>query len=384
MKMKENVEDIIIVGGGPAGAYLGYILAKNNIKSIIFDHSHPREKPCGGGISAFALKKFSFLHEIPEAFTPKNEYEGELISPEGISVLIKGKEPSWTISRKIFDNFLLNKAIDSGVEFVKEQVIDVKQIGNLWEIKTKKGIYKAKILIGADGVNSTVRKKILGPIPKSDIGVCYGCFAISKNQEIPRVKYLSDGEGYFWCFPRNDHLSIGIGIPSYEKKDLKELLNTFITTYYPDIKIQSKWGATVPYINDTKFYDSPCAGDNWILIGDAAGHVDPITAEGITYALWSAELASKAIINKNISSFDRLWKEEYGEKLLTGCKMRHMFYNPGFLEHSMKIASKSKTFSDLLYDIMQGKQKYQSLMKRMIIDSPKIIKEYFISSISNN
>ncbi len=381
MKIKNNVRDIMIVGGGPAGAYLGYLLAKNNIKPIIFDHSHPREKPCGGGISAFALKKFSFLNEISEVFAPKNEYEGELISPEGINVTIKGKEPSWTISRKIFDNFLLNKALDNGVKLIKEQVIDVKQIDNLWEIKTKKGTYKAKILIGADGVNSIVRKKILGPIPKSDIGICYGCFAVSKKQEIPRVKYLLNGEGYFWCFPREDHLSIGIGIPSYEKKDVKELLNNFIEEYYPNIKIQSKWGATVPFINDTNFYNTPCSGDNWILIGDAAGHVDPITAEGITYALWSAELASKAIINGDISSYDNMWKQEYGEKLLTGCKMRHMFYNPSFLEQSMKIASKSKTFSSLLYDIMQGKQRYQSLMRRVIIDSPKIIKEYFIKSI---
>ena len=59
--------DIAIVGGGPAGAYLGYCLAKKGIKAVIFDDSHPREKPCGGGISSFALRKFPILKNIPKS-----------------------------------------------------------------------------------------------------------------------------------------------------------------------------------------------------------------------------------------------------------------------------------------------------------------------------
>lgn len=373
--MIKFIEDIAIIGGGPSGAHLGYLLAKNGIYPMIFDHSHPREKPCGGGISAFALEKFSLFREIPKELLPEDEYEGEIISPDGISVMVKGEKPSWTLSRLYFDKFILDKAIDNGSKLIAEQVIDVKLKDNIWEIRTKKGTYKAKMIVGADGVDSIIRKKLLGPIPKQNIGVCYGCFAISKNKEIPRVKFLKKGQGYAWCFPRRDHLSIGVGLESSDSKKIKKLFEEFISSYYPNIEVKSRWGAKIPHIKNPDFYSMPCAGENWILIGDAAGHVDPITGDGITYALWSAELASKAIINDDPSSFDQLWRREYGENLIAGCKMRDTFYNPNLLELSLKIATKSKTLSNVLYNIMQSQQYYRKLFRKTIKIFLKTIKD---------
>lgn len=373
--MIKFIEDIAIVGGGPSGAYLGYLLAKNGKKPIIFDYSHPREKPCGGGISSFALEKFSFLREMPEEILPEDEYEGELISPDGFSLMAKGDKPSWTLSRLYFDKFILDKAIDNGSKLIKEQVIDIKLKDNLWEIRTKKGTYKAKIIVGADGVSSIIRKKLLGPIPNQDIGICYGCFAKSKKKEVSRIKFLKNRQGYAWCFPRRDHLSIGIGLDHSDAKNIKGLFEDFISSYYPHIEVQSKWGAKIPHVKNPDFYSTPCAGENWILIGDAAGHVDPITGDGITYALWSAELASKAIINNDPSSFDQLWRKEYGENLIAGCKMRNTFYNPNLLEFSLRIASKSKALSNLLYNIVNSQQYYHNLMRKSLKDLLKTIKK---------
>ena len=178
--MTKMIREIAIVGGGPAGAYLGYLLAKNGKKPILFDHSHPREKPCGGGISVLAIEKFPFLKSIPEEKVPENEIE--LISPDGLSVMTAGNKSSWTLSRLVLDKFILDKAIKQGCKLIDEQVIDVKLKDNIWNIKTKEGFYKAKLVVGADGVNSLVRRRILGPIPKIDTGICYGCFAKSNKR----------------------------------------------------------------------------------------------------------------------------------------------------------------------------------------------------------
>ena len=372
-------EDIVIVGGGPAGSYLGYLLAKNGKKPIIFDHSHPREKPCGGGISSFAIRKFPILNEISIPTASDNKIE--LVSSEGLSVMTKGQNVSWALSRLHFDKFMMNKAIEQGAILIKERVVDIKQKDKIWEIKTKNKVYKAKIIVGADGVNSIVRKKIQGPISKQNIGICYGCYAKSNKKESTRIMFLKNGEGYAWCFPRHDHLSIGVGVKTSSSTDIKLLLNDLISKYYPHVEVTSKWGAKIPAIKEPSFYNKSSSGDNWILIGDAAGHVDPITAEGITYALWSAELASKAIIDNKINSFDRLWKEEYGEELNFGCKLAHLFYNQRFLELSIRIASNSNTFSNILYKIFNSEQSYISFIGRILVDSPKILKEIFLKSV---
>jgi flavin-dependent dehydrogenase len=355
------------------------LLAKNGKKPIIFDHSHPREKPCGGGISVLAIEKFPILNELKEPKAPGNTLE--LITSKGFSVVTSGEKSSWCLSREKFDTFLLDKAIKNGCTLIEEQIIDIKLENNIWEIKTKKGSYEAKFIVGADGVNSLVRKKILGPIPKEDVGVCYGCYATSDKDEITRIIFLKNRQGYAWCFPRHDHLSIGVGVDSSKSKEVKKLFSEMMTTYYPHVKILSKWGATIPNVKDPHFFNIPCAGENWILVGDAAGHVDSSTGEGITYALWSAELASEAILNNDPSSFNSLWRKEYGENLIGSCKSRDLFYNPFVLENSIRLAKRSKTLSNFFYELITNQISQHDLLKRVIKDTPKIIKEYFLSKL---
>ena len=84
----------------------------------------------------------------------------------------------------------------------------------------------------------------------------------------------------------------------------------------------------LPSASDPNFFKLPCAGSNWILIGDAAGHVDPISGGGILYALWGGELAAQAIVNNNPKLFDNSWKKAYGEILRNNCKRKKDYYDP--------------------------------------------------------
>ena len=363
-------EDIIIVGGGPAGAYLGYCLAKKDIQATIFDDSHPREKPCGGGISVLAIEKFPILHKIPVGKSPDNEIK--IISPNGKEVIIEGKKSSWSISRRHLDKFLLDKAVENGAKLIEERVMDFENKNDKWVLKTKNGIYKSNIIIGADGANSLIRSKIIGPIPKENLGFCYGCFAKSEKNEYTTIKFFKKRQGYAWCFPREDHLSIGVGMELLNSRNLKNIFEDFISFYYPHIEIISKWGAIIPLAKDPKFFEISCCDEKWAVLGDAAGHVDPITGEGITYALWSAELACEAIVKNNLSLFDDLWRKEYGYNLIESSKFRKMFFNYYLLEFSIKIASRSETFRRILYDLIVSEQEQKTLMKRMIKDLPKV------------
>ncbi|MCS7123889.1 MAG: NAD(P)/FAD-dependent oxidoreductase [Candidatus Bathyarchaeota archaeon] len=324
--------EVAIVGGGPAGAYCAYNLAKNGIPPTIFDHSHPREKPCGGMISPLAQELFPFLKELPIDQTKRRK--ASFVSPFGKKfTLTFRKNEAICVSRLDLDQYLLNMALREGAKWVKEKVLNVRRKGKLWKIKTNKAVFLAEKLVGADGVNSLIRRKVTSPLKSTDKGFCCGYFAEHLEDEEISFHFLPHREGYMWIIPRKNNTSIGIGCSEPRlSKGLFEELNAFIRTHYPNIKIISKWAALIPNIKEKETFRIPIAGPNWLLVGDAAGHVDPLNGEGIPYALLSGELAAQAIAENNLQRYELLWRQAYGSRLLWGVKLRKWMYKKHVLE----------------------------------------------------
>jgi geranylgeranyl reductase family protein len=328
------VQEVIIVGGGPAGAYCALNLAKKGLKPTILDHSHPREKPCGGGISPPVLEKFPFLEKFrSKGFTFGNF---RIITCIDTQVMTRSLENGFCISRKYLDQGILEMAVQNGVKLISEKALNIKKKGKTWNVATNKRIFTTKVLVGADGVNSIVRRKTIGPYsPKKigsfstkNLGLTFGYITNRLQQEDATIKFLAEIPGYIWVFPGKDFSNIGIGGRLPHGNMLKRLLDTFINSYFPEIKIVSRYASMLPSASDPNFFQLHCAGSNWILIGDAAGHVDPISGGGILYALWGGELAAKAIESKNPKSFDKAWREAYGRFFEERCKNKKDFYDP--------------------------------------------------------
>lgn len=325
--------EVAIIGGGPAGAYCAYNLAENGIHPTIFDHSHPREKPCGGMISPLAQELFPFLKNLPIEYVRSKTIHFTTPFGRKISVNLREKE-FICVSRLEFDWFLLNTAMDRGAEWKKERVVEIKREGNIWKVKTdRNNVYMAKIIVGADGVNSIVRRKVAKPLKSIDKGICYGYFTENIETEDISIHFLPHKKGYVWVTPRRRNASIGIGCAEVKYSlGLQKELNSFIKEKHPKVKIISRWSALIPNIKKTETFCSPTAGPSWVLIGDAAGHVNPINGEGILYALLDGELASQAIIENDTISFESLWRNAYELNLLLSSKLQKWIYKTFFME----------------------------------------------------
>ena len=325
-KIMNRAEDVLIVGGGPAGAYCAFNLAKHGIKPLILDHSHPREKPCGGGISPEVLKKFPFLEKFrSKAFTFGNF---KIISCINTTVITKGLENGFCISRKYLDQEMLNMAIESGAKVIPEKVLDVRKNRRLWKVSTNKRNFYTKVLVGADGVNSVVRRKTVGSFSERNLALTFGYITNSLKKEDATKKFLAEIPGYIWVFPGKGYSNIGIGSELKYGKMLKSYLDAFIGSNFPKIEIKSTYAAMLPSASNTSFFKLPCSGADWVLIGDAAGHVDPISGGGILYALWGGQLAANAIERNNLKSFNKTWREEFGTILEGHCEQKEAFYDP--------------------------------------------------------
>ncbi|NLD99939.1 MAG: NAD(P)/FAD-dependent oxidoreductase [Fibrobacter sp.] len=369
--------DILIIGGGPAGAYLGYCLANAGINATIIDHSHPREKPCGGSISQATIQKFPLL----QRFAHQSSKKYHLISPSGFEIDFENNSSGhFTVSRQLFDQFILNSALRLGCRLIAEKVVSISTENRLWKITTSKRELRAHMIIGADGASSIVRKSILGPHLKADLAVGLGYYAKNiKGFEPSTVKYLQGKSRYLWINTFNEFCTIGISDTASHAGGINHELDLFLKNRENDFILMDKWKALRPQASSPVFFNQPCAGKNWMLLGDAAGHAHPRTGEGIHYALWSAELASQAIIASDLRLFDFLWRKEYGKELIQASNAKKFLYQADTLDKIIAFAKKNQVFYNIAFDMLTNKEKLSNLSKKLLLLAPKILYEAAIA-----
>ncbi len=305
---------VCIIGAGPAGAILAEGLARGGMRVLLFDHKAPWEKPCGGMLSPKIKAACLFPEGYPYAM---QYYDGiKIISSRGDTFFLRSQEPFPVVSRRQLGEHLLSRAVSAGAEYIREKVIDICIKANGWKLATDKKGYECNLLVGADGTKSIVRKILAEEILIEHLTLACGYFLENISHKDCLVEYL-DIQGYLWIVSCSSHTSAGI-LARYSSTSGRQLfarLDEYLHDHYPEARIVKRWSAFIPSASDESFFNAPCAGKNWLLVGDAAGHVDPIVGEGIYYALRSAECAREAILSDDIPRYEDLWRSAYGRKL---------------------------------------------------------------------
>ncbi|PYS64876.1 MAG: hypothetical protein DMF76_03935, partial [Acidobacteria bacterium] len=209
-----NRFDVLIVGAGPAGSFAAEYLARGGVNVALFDGRPAGEpKACGGGVTSKALKAWPHLLDA----VGRTIDELDMYSPSGKHLHLKLDEPFAVYSRIAFDTFLRERARKAGAQVFTEKISPTsrgfKQIDEGWIVRTQSGAeFSASWLVGAEGANSAIAKKLAGPLPPAEMEVAFGYRAPlpDDGNAATVVAFLPSWIGYAWAFPRLDHVSFGI------------------------------------------------------------------------------------------------------------------------------------------------------------------------------
>lgn len=291
------------------------------------------------------------------------------------------------------------RARDAGAQIISEKISarKIKRTDVGWLVKSENGNeWIGSFLVGADGANSGIAKMLVGPLPPSDMEVAFGYRApLPANDIAPTVvAFLPGWVGYAWAFPRPDHISFGIATTqdAFKHQPLDDLLWQFMTGYYQQCegekvtfwrvettnpRIQShlrataeRYAARIPGLAAKTWDNRKACGDDWALLGDAAGFADPVTGEGIYYALRSAELFAAAYLHGAPLSYESSWREDFGADLRRAAQMRRRFYGnfwgAPFTERMIEFARGHRGVKRVLGDLVAGEQGYVDLKKKLV------------------
>lgn len=391
--------DVLIVGAGPAGSFAAELLAQGGKRVALFDGRPEGEpKACGGGVTAKALKAWPQLLNA----VGRTVDELDLYSPSGKRLHLQLEEPFAIYSRIAFDSYLRERARAAGATVIAAKISGrgIKRESNGWALKDTAGQeWKGKMLVGADGAGSSIGRMLAGALPPSEMEVAFGYRTpLPESGEAPTVvAFLPGWVGYAWAFPRLDHVSFGIATTqdAFVHKPLDDLLWDFMIGYYrqredPKAKLWSarkgdldrderirckltstaeRYAARIPGLNDSTWDTRKVSGDDWTLIGDAAGFADPVTGEGIYYALRSAELFAESYLKDGAVGYEQSWRNDFGAELKRAARMRRRFYGnfwgAPFTERMIEFARGHRGIKRVLGDLVAGEQGYTDLKKKL-------------------
>jgi geranylgeranyl reductase family protein len=386
------VTDIAIVGAGPAGALAAGQLARAGARVRLFDASHPREKPCGGGITrrAAALVASTWNPvDAPAVCIRSARFEAgplmttgataaDLPAPRGrrdparvVQFPLHGPgEELVVVDRASFDGSLLAGAVSAGAVHVRERVIEVAPGPQGVDVRTRSGTTRASILVGADGAASLVRRRLTVPFGRSDLSMATGYFIRGLTDSRVVIRCLSRPAGYIWSFPRANHLAVGICAQANatDVATLRDVVRTWMAgAGIPLTAPLDSYSWPIPSLLPTAFDRQEIAGQRWMLLGDAAGLADPLTREGIYFALRSGELAAQALSGSGgCTRYETSVRDELYGELRRASQLKAGFFTSGFTELLVDALERSEAVREVMSDLIRGVQSYRGLARRLM------------------
>ena len=375
--------DVVIVGAGPAGATLAYRLASRGFEVLLFEKERfPRYKVCGGGLTPRAAA----LLDLDLSGLIEDEIKRATFTHSGRGPIeVDFERPvAYMLSRERFDQALVEQAVRAGAVLREGyQITSVHEEDGSYRVIADRGEFRGRVVAGADGVYSVVGRCLgLALDKRAGAAIEYECYPDADSLRSWKSRAAFDygvvPYGYGWVFPKADHLSVGIGTFARGKVGLRGILAKFVQAQ----GLAGRGGGPVRGGDSASGKGSirgwllPEGGSvlRWtrgraLVVGDAAGLVDPFTGEGIFHALKSAEFAAQAIENAlargagDLAEYGQWLKSEMVPDLWVAHRMSRAVYPLSHPIHLL-LQINQEAFRRLL-QILQGTGRYRDLSASM-------------------
>jgi geranylgeranyl reductase family protein len=367
------MKTVAVLGGGPAGAFAAERLASAGLKTVLFDEKLAWEKPCGGGLTYKAYHQYPFLieNDTPKKFVS----ETTLSAPRAGEVKLTLDRPLVIYSRMDLNRMLLDRAEQAGAAIEQTRVMGIERRDSGWHLRTRNGTARADFCIVATGARNPLR----------EVGTEWGAkdamsalgYYVPATQDHIDIQFLPRLEGYIWVFPRCGHLSIGICGKGESAQALRARLEAYMTERGIPYKEGKFYSHRLPSLETPTWRSNRVAGEGWLAVGDAGGLVDPITGEGLYYAMRSGDLASRVVINDahcpqtKAHAYRAELAREFALDLEFAAVLAKRVFLGSFLfksvpEKMIYYTRKSARFRALMQDLFAGTQPYCDLKSRLL------------------
>ncbi len=367
-----NQRDLLVIGGGPAGAAAAIRAARAGVRVIVFEKGpHGRDKVCGDGLTPRAV---AALQQLDIPLDGSHRIDGlRMIAGKTV------RELAWPTSdrfpnygavwpRQRFDTFLIDTAIAAGAEVrFESEALPVLDGNRVVGVTSGGETFTAPLTILAAGAQGAAAK-MLGADrdPDEPFGLAIRAYATTPRhaeRHLEACLSLRDEHGtpvpgYGWMFPAGDGtVNIGVGALSTMQGFKKLNLNRLLDQYAAIVREPWTLGA---YIDKPRAWRLPMSsvrrhGPGWVAVGDAAGFVNPMNGEGIDYGLESGVLAVERFLANPATApdtYDRLVGERFDAFLRTGRRFSFLIGHPWLLNTGLRIAVGTQTTADITLAVM--------------------------------
>jgi flavin-dependent dehydrogenase len=326
--------EIAIVGGGPSGSMCGEQLSRAGHSVKLFDEHLAWEKPCGGGLTHKAIQRFPFLLE--NNYPKKLIHSIDLIASNEQRATLDMPHPIVIYSRTVLNGMLLDRARHAGCSIQRSHVVSVDTTSEKTPLLRRRRMAYRRF----PGPRRRRPQPDLSGNPPSQKRRTRnhpGLF-IPQAEDSIIIKFLPHFDGYIWSFPRCDHLSVGIcgSMASHNQSELRRHLQVFIGKQKFAMDGARFYSHVLPSPQVPTLSQRTVVGKNWALVGDAAAFVDPLTGEGLFYAMRSGELLGKAIADGNPQMYTDWVRAAFSCELEFACPYRSPLLSrhvPGHRRH---------------------------------------------------
>ena len=396
--------DVIVVGAGPAGATAARSLALGGARVQLLERFRfPRNKPCGGGITTRALRRFPYLGAALDRITTHYISKLYLEGPSGRGVVLTSHEPAVVMIRRLeFDDLLARLAVEAGAELIEDACVSQVHADDECVRVTTRDCreFCARYLVAADGVNGIVTRRLWLHPGWDAAGVALDMMEETPNERLralePGTLWVSYGQGgtngYGYIFPKRDHINVGIGcLLSHFREQIHlapyQMQQRFVSELRRRgiVEGESSREDFTPYHIPVGGPIRNTARGRVLVAGDAGGFVNAYTAEGIYYALVSGDLAARAVIDDRgiddprrgttaAGRYVRAWRREIGAELRDSVLIqKYLFRDASRIDGVVSSADTYRQAADTIIAYAMGTISYAEARRRFLARFPRVV-----------